>query len=109
MLFEGFRSQPERWISGEYIKRDAFIPFSYGPANCIGKQVAYAESELCFSHTFFNSHISSDPVRAVASALLRKFEFDFVDGFNPQEWEDKIAAQYVKIPSLVTIHQSSML
>ena len=46
---------PERWLRADHPdrpadtlidKRDAFQPFGYGPKNCIGKGLAYAEMKL---------------------------------------------------------------
>ena len=54
---EGFR--PERWLPGAdkvfaLDRRDAVQPFSYGPRNCIGKSLAYAEMYTAMARTLFN-------------------------------------------------------
>ncbi|KAL0070487.1 hypothetical protein AAF712_002319 [Marasmius tenuissimus] len=46
---------------------DAFIPFSYGPANCVGKNLAKLEMMM------------------VLTMLLQKFDFEFAQGFD---WEE---------------------
>ena len=46
----------------------AFMPFSYGPMNCVGKNLALAE------------------IRMVACTLLRQFEFRLQDGWDPAEY-----------------------
>ncbi|GME65741.1 Cytochrome p450 protein [Neofusicoccum parvum] len=43
---------PERWMGApeyECDKRDVFEPFSYGPRNCLGKNLAYHEIRLILS------------------------------------------------------------
>ncbi|KAF4540655.1 Cytochrome p450 protein [Lasiodiplodia theobromae] len=43
---------PERWMGApeyESDKRDVFEPFSYGPRNCLGKNLAYHEIRLILS------------------------------------------------------------
>ena len=40
---------PERWLGAEEYKDDnraVFQPFSFGPRNCLGKNLAYAEMRL---------------------------------------------------------------
>lgn len=39
---------PERWLSGYEDKRDVFQPFSYGPRNCLGQNMAWHEMRLIF-------------------------------------------------------------
>ncbi|TKA75602.1 hypothetical protein B0A49_03864 [Cryomyces minteri] len=50
---------PERWQPGVdkrvvNDKRDAVQPFSYGPRNCLGKSLAYAEMYSIMARTFYN-------------------------------------------------------
>ncbi|KAL0068197.1 hypothetical protein AAF712_004857 [Marasmius tenuissimus] len=68
---------PERWLPGESgsmtTKLDAFIPFSYGPANCIGKNLAKLEMNM------------------VLTAIVQRFDLEFAKGFDWKKWpEDKI-------------------
>ncbi|KNG48970.1 cytochrome p450 3a17 [Stemphylium lycopersici] len=60
-LPEDFR--PERWLSPDHPfhdpqfntdKKEAFEPFSFGPRNCIGKNLAYAELRLIMAKFFWN-------------------------------------------------------
>lgn len=50
----------------------AFLPFSYGPANCVGKSLALIE------------------MRMVVALLLQRFDMRFADGWNADEWEEKL-------------------
>lgn len=81
---------PERWLKESSVDTDkqdipkeksiirsriihntgAFIPFSFGPAHCIGKQLAYHE------------------MRIVVASILQKFDIRFADGYNPEQWLD---------------------
>ncbi|KAI0180566.1 cytochrome P450 [Hypoxylon sp. FL1284] len=48
---------PERWLGDPEYKgdrREAMQPFSYGPRNCIGKNLAYAEMRLILAKIIFN-------------------------------------------------------
>ncbi|KAH7013966.1 cytochrome P450 [Ilyonectria destructans] len=48
---------PERWLGDPRFaedKTDALQPFSYGPRNCIGKNLAYAESRLILARMIWN-------------------------------------------------------
>lgn len=47
---------PERWLGDERYKDDnraTFSPFSFGPRNCLGKNLAYAEMRVFFSKMIF--------------------------------------------------------
>ncbi|KAH8106578.1 high nitrogen upregulated cytochrome P450 monooxygenase 2 [Phellopilus nigrolimitatus] len=50
----------------------AFIPFSYGPANCAGRSLALTE------------------LRMVVALIIQRFEVHFTDGYDPHEWEEKL-------------------
>jgi cytochrome P450 len=46
---------PERWLDWNgYDNRDAFEPFSLGPRNCIGKNLALVELKIILARTFYN-------------------------------------------------------
>lgn len=81
---------PERWLEspsslspefrhlGPYIHNtSAFIPFSYGPQNCVGRQIAYRQ--LGF----------------VVCLMMRRFEIQFVHGFCPKDWIKKACDRLV--------------
>lgn len=55
----------------------AFIPFSYGPANCAGRALALAE------------------MRVVVALLMQRFEMRFKEGWDPKEWEDHLEDHFV--------------
>ncbi|KAF7337934.1 hypothetical protein MVEN_02016700 [Mycena venus] len=62
---------PDRWFPNAKFERHdtaAFIPFSLGPANCIGQK--FAKRELFM----------------VLSALFKSFEMRFADGFDAEAW-----------------------
>ena len=50
----------------------AFIPFSYGPENCAGRNLALVE------------------MRMVVALLIQRFEFRFAEGYDPRKWEEEI-------------------
>ena len=54
----------------------AFIPFSFGPANCAGKNLAILE------------------LRTVICMLIRRFEINFGNlgsqKFDPKSWEERV-------------------
>ncbi|EDU46123.1 CypX Cytochrome P450 [Pyrenophora tritici-repentis] len=87
---------PERWLSPNHPfhdpqfnadKKAAFQPFSFGPRNCIGKNLAYNELRLIAARLFWN--------------------FDFVLQPESQGWPDKQKAFTVweKIPLFVQLKQ----
>ncbi|KAF5023569.1 hypothetical protein F66182_4382 [Fusarium sp. NRRL 66182] len=52
---------PERWLDDArfiHDKKDAFQPFSIGPRNCIGKNLAYSEMRLILSRLIWNFDLS---------------------------------------------------
>lgn len=70
---------PERWLIAQGIiqptphdfvhNASAFAPFSYGPANCVGKGLAMQE------------------MRTVVCALMQRCEMRFADGYDARRWE----------------------
>ena len=55
----------------------AFIPFSYGPANCAGKLLAIVE------------------MRMVVALLMQRFEIRFADGYDSLQWETELKDYFV--------------
>lgn len=56
---EPFEYQPERFLHGENDRfaddvKEALQPFSFGPRNCIGKNLAYAEMRTILARMVFN-------------------------------------------------------
>ena len=69
----------------------AFIPFSFGPANCIGKQLAYRE------------------MRVLIATLIRKYDFRFADGYEPEKYINELKDDFVltkgEMPVILTKRQ----
>ncbi|KAG6902334.1 hypothetical protein C0995_001371 [Termitomyces sp. Mi166 len=98
---------PERWLPvkqqivlepelfrnrGQVIHNpDAFIPFSYGPADCVGKQFAWQE------------------LRAVVCAVLQRFDLQFAKGYDKATWEGEMYDYFVmkKAPLPVVLMRRS--
>ncbi|KAJ6490687.1 high nitrogen upregulated cytochrome P450 monooxygenase 2 [Mycena vitilis] len=62
---------PDRWLPGSTLEKhdkSAFIPFSLGPANCVGQKFAKREMLM------------------VLSALFKSFDLRFADGFDSEAW-----------------------
>ncbi|EJD01754.1 high nitrogen upregulated cytochrome P450 monooxygenase 1 [Fomitiporia mediterranea MF3/22] len=55
----------------------AYMPFSYGPANCAGKMLALAE------------------IRSVTALLLQRFEISFAHGYDKDQWEKDMKNHFV--------------
>ena len=73
---------PDRWLKRDFdivIERNAFIPFSTGPANCAGKPLAMME------------------LRLVTCLLVRTFELSFEDGYDPSRWEEELVDRFVML------------
>ncbi|KAJ7633024.1 high nitrogen upregulated cytochrome P450 monooxygenase 2 [Roridomyces roridus] len=74
---------PDRWLrpptddSEWKHNTGAFIPFSYGAANCVGKVLAWREMLM------------------VASTLLRRYEMRFAQGDETARWTDGLRDYFV--------------
>ncbi|KAL5529717.1 hypothetical protein ACEPAG_5702 [Sanghuangporus baumii] len=75
---------PERWLDtmddeGRRFTTDtsAFIPFSAGPANCVGKSLALLE------------------MRMVVATIVQRFEMKFATGYDPRKWEEDLQDFFV--------------
>ncbi|KAK7019301.1 cytochrome P450 [Favolaschia claudopus] len=72
---------PDRWFRQhspeEVFNTAAFIPFSYGAANCVGKQFAWREMLM------------------VTSTLLKRFTFRFPEDFKSEGWVDGLHDYFV--------------
>ncbi|KAL5522514.1 hypothetical protein ACEPAG_8530 [Sanghuangporus baumii] len=55
----------------------AFIPFSYGPAQCAGRTLGLVE------------------MRMVTALLMQRFEFQFAGDYNPNDWEEHLEDFFV--------------
>ena len=55
----------------------AFIPFSWGPANCAGKALAILE------------------MRIVVALLMQKFEMRLADGYDTSLWDKQLRDFFV--------------
>ncbi|KAJ7167773.1 cytochrome P450 [Mycena filopes] len=84
---------PERWLAAKddpnfIINEDAYIPFSSGPANCVGKNFALLE------------------MRMVLAYLLQAFEMRLADGYDKEEYEAELEDYFVlhkgRLPVVLT-------
>lgn len=93
---------PERWIIAEdadastskqpenFVHNwNAFVPFSFGPGICVGKNLALKE------------------LRMVLCSLLQQVDFSFVEGYDPLDWEkqlkDTFTLQVGSLPAIITV------
>ncbi|KAJ7097746.1 cytochrome P450 [Mycena belliarum] len=78
---------PERWLAHDdrdpdsakkFINNeDAFIPFSMGPANCVGRSLAMLE------------------MRMVVAFVMQGYEMRFADGYDEGRWEAELKDYFV--------------
>ncbi|EKM52044.1 uncharacterized protein PHACADRAFT_102490 [Phanerochaete carnosa HHB-10118-sp] len=75
LIAEGLERAPE----GEPFVHDAnaFIPFSFGPSNCVGKNLAQVEMRMVFCH------------------LLQNLEFELEKGWDPAERDHTVEDRFV--------------
>ncbi|KAH8897491.1 cytochrome P450, partial [Thozetella sp. PMI_491] len=55
---------PERWLDDNRFandKREAFLPFSFGPRDCLGQNLAYSEMKLILARLVWNFDIKGVP------------------------------------------------
>ena len=88
---------PDRWLIAEGLEQskeklvhnsNAFIPFSFGPANCVGKNLALQEMRMVICH------------------IMQTLELRFPEGYDPMEWDRQLEDRLVmKIGSLPVIAQ----
>ena len=90
---------PERWLIAEGVEHapkewkfvhdpNAFTPFSFGPYNCVGKNLALVEMKMLVCH------------------LVQKLDFKFAEGADPEEYErmaeDKFIFVVGRLPTVIT-------
>ncbi|KAJ7034119.1 cytochrome P450 [Mycena alexandri] len=84
---------PERWLAAEddptfILNEDAYIPFSLGPANCVGKNFALLE------------------MRMVLAYLLQAFDMRLAEGYDKEEYEAELKDFFVlqkgSLPTILT-------
>jgi len=77
---------PDRWLVAEGLQPkkegfvhdpNAFVPFSFGPYNCVGKNLALQE------------------MRAVLCLMVQKIEFSFEEGWDPRKYEREMKDKFV--------------
>ncbi|KAK7037638.1 hypothetical protein VNI00_010855 [Paramarasmius palmivorus] len=72
---------PERWLFPDNatftLDQSAFMPFSYGPANCVGRNLARMQMKM------------------LTIILLRQFKLEFADGFDWESWPNKMRDFFV--------------
>jgi cytochrome P450 len=78
-------SRPEGFIHN----MDAFVPFSHGPANCVGQHLALQEMKTLVCYT------------------MQKVDMRFADGYDSKEWletlkEHVILSRGASLPIVVT-------
>jgi len=101
---------PERWLPepqrialepdvfskpGDFIlHQGAFIPFSMGPANCVGKNLAWIEMRMCLA------------------LLVQRFEFKFDPEYDSQRWLAEISDYFVTkkgpLPAILAVRSQSL-
>ena len=89
---------PDRWLIAEGIQEsnekivhnpDAFIPFSFGPANCVGRNLAMLEMRMVVCH------------------IIHRLDLKLEEGWDTKQWledmEDKFGQKLGKLPVVVSV------
>ncbi|PPQ88069.1 hypothetical protein CVT25_013677 [Psilocybe cyanescens] len=102
---------PERWLAEakrqelepkvfnnplEFIHNsNAFIPFSMGPSNCAGKNLAYME------------------MRMVICLILQQVDLKLAEGYNPEQWSADVKDYFITLkgplPTVITPRKASKI
>ena len=87
LIAEGAEAKPAGFVHDP----NAFVPFSFGPSNCVGKNLALQEMRMALVH------------------LVHRLRFRFADGYDAalyeREWKDKFVAEVGKLPVLVEVRE----
>lgn len=116
---------PERWLSTEeqttleptifgenevIHNTSAFIPFSVGPSNCVGRNLAYQVLLFFFWIVLLFSDATAQEMRKVICTLISKFEMRFEDGFDVNSWEEDMLDYFVvqrgRLPVVLTLRSN---
>ena len=77
---------PDRWLIAAGLQAapetlthnpNAFIPFSFGPWNCVGKNLAMLE------------------LKCVTTHMVQRLSLRFQDGYDPAEWDRDLEDRFV--------------
>lgn len=83
LIVEGLQEHPEKIVHNA----NAWIPFSFGPANCVGKNLAMQEMRIVICH------------------FMQKLNIRFANGYNPAQYEDDMRDMFImgigKLPVVV--------
>lgn len=83
LIAEGLQSHPEKIVHNP----NAWIPFSFGPANCVGKNIAMQE------------------MRSVLCHLVQRLDVRLADGYDPDDYErdmeDRLVFAIASLPVVV--------
>ncbi|KAJ7735296.1 cytochrome P450 [Mycena maculata] len=80
---------PDRWLPGSNFEKhetSAFMPFSLGPANCVGQKLAKRE------------------ILMVISVLLKSFHISFANQFDSEAWQTHIHDFFVATRSPLRVN-----
>ncbi|EAU87646.2 cytochrome P450 67 [Coprinopsis cinerea okayama7 len=90
--------RPERWLpqpspfsssdftsSNSRLDKSAFIPFSLGPANCVGR------------------HLAMDELRYIVSLLIRNFYIQFEEGYDQGRWEKELEDRFLVVKGALPV------
>ena len=90
---------PERWLLSRNEEKDlildraAFIPFSYGPQNCVGKSLAMLE------------------LRYITAMLVQQFDMSLEQGFEAETQKGDVRDRFIlcaqPLPVIITVRSNT--